>query len=145
MTAAQATAPARLAGELRGSVMRFTRRLRRERPDSGLTLTQLSALASLELAGSMTPRELADSERVQPPSITRVLAVLEERGLVQRTPHPTDGRQVVLAPTERGRALIAESRRAREAWLARQLAGLTTTERGTLRDAAAILDRLAGS
>jgi len=141
----QSPTAARLAGELRGAVMRFTRRLRRERPDSGLTLTQLSALASLELAGALTPRELADSERVQPPSITRVLAVLEERGLVQRSPHPTDGRQVVLAPTAAGRALIAESRRAREAWLARRLAGLSPGERATLRDAAAILDRLAGS
>jgi DNA-binding MarR family transcriptional regulator len=93
----------------------------------------------------MTPRELADAERVQPPSMTRIVAVLEERGLVQRSAHPTDRRQVILSPTETGAALIRENRRLREAWLARQLAALTPSERATLRDAAQILDRLAGT
>jgi DNA-binding MarR family transcriptional regulator len=136
---------AELAATLRGTVMRFTRRLRRERPDNGLTLTQLSALASLYTAGAMTPRELAESERVQPPSMTRVVAVLEERGLVLRSAHPTDGRQAILAATDAGAALIRENRRVREAWLARQLAALTPAERATLRDAAAILDRMAST
>ena len=137
--------PTELAATLRGAVMRFNRRLRRERPDSGLTLTQLSALASLYTAGAMTPRELADSERVQPPSMTRIVAALEERGLVQRSAHPTDRRQVILAPTEAGAGIIRESRRVREAWLAKQLAGLTPAERATLREAAGILDRMASS
>jgi DNA-binding MarR family transcriptional regulator len=137
--------PTELAATLRGAVMRFNRRLRRERPDSGLTLTQLSALASLYTAGAMTPRELADSERVQPPSMTRIVAALEERGLVQRSAHPTDRRQVILAPTEAGAGIIRESRRVREAWLAKQLAGLTPAERAILREAAGILDRMASS
>jgi DNA-binding MarR family transcriptional regulator len=134
-----------LAAALRGTVMRFTRRLRRERPDNGLTLTQLSALASLHNAGAMTPRELADTERMQPPSMTRVVAALEERGLVQRSAHPTDGRQVILSPSAAGSGLIRENRRVREAWLARQLAALTPAERATLREAVDILDRMAGT
>jgi DNA-binding MarR family transcriptional regulator len=135
-----------LAGELRGAVMRFSRRLRRERPEyAELSVSHLSALASLGKAGALSPRELADTERVQPPSMTRIVSRLEELGLVQRTPHPTDGRQVVLAATPAGRELLDESRRLREAWLARQLFALTPAERATLRDAAVLLDRLAAS
>jgi len=135
--------PTELAATLRGAVMRFNRRLRRERPDNGLTLTQLSALASLYTAGAMTPRELADSERVQPPSMTRIVAALEAQGLLLRSAHPTDRRQVILSTTDAGAALIKENRRIREAWLAKQLARLTPAERATLREAAAILDRMA--
>jgi DNA-binding MarR family transcriptional regulator len=138
--------PLDLAGELRGAVVRFSRRLRRERPDyRDLSLSHLSALGSLDKAGALTPRELALVERVQPPSMTRIVARLEERGLVDRTRHATDGRQVVLALTAAGRELVAESRRAREAWLAGRLGTLTDAERATLREAAALLDRLAGS
>jgi DNA-binding MarR family transcriptional regulator len=64
---------------------------------------------------------------------------------VDRTPHATDGRQVVLALSAAGRDLVAESRRLREAWLAERLAALTDAERATLQDAAALLDRLAAS
>jgi DNA-binding MarR family transcriptional regulator len=137
--------PTELAATLRGAVMRFNRRLRRERPDNGLTLTQLSALASLYTAGAMTPRELADSERVQPPSMTRIVAALEAQGLLLRSAHPTDRRQMILSTTDAGAALIKENRRIREAWLAKQLARLTPAERATLREAAAILDRMASA
>ena len=131
-----------LAPVMRDVITRFNRRLRKVRPIGELTINQLSALTSLELAGALTPRELADAERVQPPTMTKIVAKLEERGLVQRTPHPTDGRQVILAASEAGRAIVAEDRRAREAWLARRLAALTPEERETLQKAAEILDRL---
>lgn len=134
-----------LAAQLRGAVMRFHRRLRRERADTDLTLTQGSALTAVEHAGTMTPRDLAAAEGVRPPSMTKVIAALEERGLLNRAPHPTDGRQAVLSLTLAGAALIRENRRLREAWLARQLATLTPAERATLREATAILDRLAGT
>ncbi len=134
-----------LAAQLRGAVTRFHRRLRRERADTDLTLTQGSALTAVEQAGTMTPRGLAAAEGVRPPSMTKVIAALEERGLLHRAAHPTDGRQVILSLTPAGDALLRENRRLREAWLARQLATLTPAERGTLRDAAAILDRLAGT
>jgi DNA-binding MarR family transcriptional regulator len=134
--------PTQLAPILRDGITRFNRRLRQTRPVGELTITQLSALTSLELAGALTPRELADTERVQPPTMTRIVAKLEERGLVQRTPHPTDGRQVILAATEAGRAVVAEHRRAREAWLAQRLATLSPEERDILHRASELLDRL---
>lgn len=133
---------AQLAAALRDSITRLNRRLRQARPIGDLTITQLSALTSLELNGALTPRELADIERVQPPTLTKIVAKLEERGLIQRTPHPTDGRQVILAATESGRAVIVEHRRARDEWLARQLAALTPDERETLGKAAEILGRI---
>jgi DNA-binding MarR family transcriptional regulator len=71
------------------------------------------------------------------------VAALEGRGLVQRTPHPTDGRQVILAPTGQGRQIVVADRRARDAWLAQRLAELTGEERETLRRAAELLARIA--
>src|SRR6266853_3187298 len=96
-----------LATALRISVSRLARRLRVERAAAGLgepdlSETQLAALATLERHGAMTPGELAEHEKVQPPSMTRVIAVLEERSLVLRAPHLTDRRQVVLTVTEEG-------------------------------------------
>ncbi|MFC4910773.1 MarR family transcriptional regulator [Actinomadura gamaensis] len=140
-----------LAEELRISVARLSRRLRTlrpARPDDTrppLTLTQFAALAALARHGTMTPRELADHEKVQPPSMTRVIAFLEDQGLLARTPHPTDGRQAVLAPTEAGKALLAEERRRKEQWLARRLADLTEEEREILHRAAPVLDKLSRS
>src|SRR5256714_7916887 len=95
-------ANAQLAAALRDAITRLNRRLRQARPMGDLTMTQLSALTSLELAGALTPRELAEVERVQPPTLTRIVAKLEERGLVVRSPHPTDGRQVILGASETG-------------------------------------------
>jgi DNA-binding MarR family transcriptional regulator len=137
------TTPAALAGMLGDAIGRFNRRLRQARPVGELTQNQISVLTSLDLAGALTPRELADAERVQPPTMTKVLAKLEERGLVQRTPHPTDGRQVLLSATGEGRAVIAEQRRVKDEWLTRTLAGLPAQERDTLRQAAEILGRIA--
>src|SRR5438477_9458976 len=131
-----------LAEQLRVAIARLTRRLRQTRPVGELTQNQISVLTSLELAGALTPRELAEAERVAPPTMTKVLAKLEERGLLQRTPHPTDGRQVILSATEAGRAVIAETKRARDEWLARRLSTLTAEERDTLKRAADILGRL---
>lgn len=135
-------ANAQLAATLRDAITRLNRRLRQARPMGDLTMTQLSALTSLELSGALTPRELAEAERVQPPTLTRIVAKLEERGLVQRSPHPTDGRQVILGASETGRAVVAENRRARDEWLATRLGELTQDERDTLGRAAEILGRL---
>ena len=135
--------PAQLAPQLRDAITRLNRRVRQARPVGDLTVTQLSALTSLNLAGALTPRELADVERVQPPTMTKIVAKLEERGLVQRTPHPTDGRQVILAATEGGRAVLDQFERSRNEWLATRLAALTEDERETLRRAAEILQGIA--
>jgi len=133
---------AELASTLRVSVMRLTRRLRAERSDDGLSLTQLATLGTLERHGPLTPRELAAHEKVQPPSMTRILAGLEDRGLIERTPHDTDGRQHVVTLTRAARNLIRDDRRRREAWLARRLAELSPEDREVLRAAAAVMDRL---
>src|SRR6476661_2362375 len=145
MVMAERAEPTQLATLLRDAITRLNRRVRQTRPVGDLTVTQLSALTSLRLAGALTPRELADTERVQPPTMTKIVAKLEERGLVRRTPHPTDGRQVILAATESGRAVILEHRRARDEWLAKQLAALTPEERETLGKAAEILGRIGRS
>jgi DNA-binding MarR family transcriptional regulator len=136
------TRTAELASSLRVSVMRLSRRMRAERADSDLTLTQLAALGSLDRHGPLTPRELADHEKVQPPSMTRVLAALEERGLIDRTPHETDGRQHRVSLTTGATDLLREDRRRRDAWLACRLAELTPEEREVLRAAAPVIERL---
>lgn len=135
---------AALAHDLRLAVTRFNRRLRSQRVDTSVTLTHLSALSTLKRHGPMSAGELAAHERVQPPSMTKVVVRLEERGLVTRTPHPTDGRQVVLGVTAKAVEMLAAESRAREAWLTERLQSLSGAEREVLRDAAAIMDRLAG-
>ena len=134
---------AALAHELRLAVMRFSRRLRNQRVDTSVTLTHLAALSTLKRHGAMSPGELAAHERVQPPSMTRVVVALEAKGLVTRTPHPTDGRQVVIDLTPAAEDLINEEVRAREAWLSSQLQQLTAEERAVLREASLIMDKLA--
>jgi DNA-binding MarR family transcriptional regulator len=134
-----------LASSLRLAVMRLARRMRSERPDDSLTLTQLAALSTLERHGPLTPRELAAAERVSPPSLTRIASSLEAAGLATRTDHPSDGRQVLLAASPAGIALLREDRRRREAWLAQRLRELDPAEREVLRRAAAVLDKLAGA
>jgi DNA-binding MarR family transcriptional regulator len=148
MTIPQSRSDAGLATSLRISVSRLARRMRAERAAQGLqpelSDSQLAALAALEKR-TMTPGELAEYEKVQPPSITRVIASLEERGLIQRMPHPSDRRQVVLTVTDQGRDVVRQVRQLREAWLARRLRDLTPEERAALRDAVPILEKLSQS
>ena len=148
-TPQQTRSDAGLATALRISVSRLARRLRAERLakglEPGLSDTQLAALASLERHSAMTPGELADHEKVQPPSMTRVIAALEELGLVMRAPHATDRRQVVLTVTDRGREVVQQTRRLREEWLAKRLRELTPEERAALRAAAPVLEKLSQS
>jgi DNA-binding MarR family transcriptional regulator len=151
MTTPQTRSDAGLASALRISVSRLARRLRAERAAHGspvlseLSDTQMGALATLERHGAMTPGELADHEKVQPPSMTRVIAVLEQRNLVTRAAHATDKRQVMLTVTDAGREAVHQSRRVREAWLDQRLRELTPEERAKLRAAAPILEKLSQS
>ena len=134
---------AALAHDLRLAVMRLSRRLRNQRVDTSVTLTHLAALSTLKRHGRMSPGELAGHERVQPPSMTRVVGALEGMGLVTRSPHPTDGRQVVIDLTPAAEDLLGAEARAREAWLSSMLQQLTAEERAVLREAAVIIDKLA--
>jgi len=150
MTLQQQRSDTGLATALRISVSRLARRLRVERlmpelAEPALSDTQLAALATLERHGAMSPGDLAEHEKVQPPSMTRVIAALVDWDLVTRAPHPTDRRQVILTVTPEGRSLVQKVRRRKEAWLARRLAELSRQERATLREAAPILEKLSQS
>lgn len=134
-----------LTSALRIAVMRLARRLRAEKSDDTLTLTQLSALASLAKWGPLSPTALAEIERVQPPSMTRVIAHLEARGLATRVAHASDRRQSVIAISPAGQERVDEDRRRSRAWLARVLAGLGEQDRAVLEAAVPLLERLAQS
>lgn len=135
-----------LATRLRLAVVRLNRRLRAQRDnESAVTLTQFAALASLHRHGPMSAGELAAKERVQPPSMTRVIAALAELGFVDRSPHPTDGRQTVVSATEAGHAFVEADISARERWLDARLAELSDEDRILLCRAAALIERMASS
>ncbi|MEU4511314.1 MarR family transcriptional regulator [Nonomuraea wenchangensis] len=131
-----------LASALRVSLTRLNRRLRRQAAAHSLTPTQFATLAAVERHSGITPGELAELEKVQPPSMTRVIAGLEERGLVARGPHPTDRRQVTVTVTEAAQKLLKEERRRKDAWLTQRLKELSPEERSILRQAAPILEKL---
>ncbi len=133
---------ARLAAALRIVLLRLSRRLRAERSDESLTLSQLSALSSLAHVGRCSPSALAELERVQPPSMTRIVAALEEHGYAARAPHESDRRQAVLDLTPAGEAVLEETRRRATAWLAGALSELGAAERATLADALPLLERI---
>jgi DNA-binding MarR family transcriptional regulator len=125
--------------------LKVARRLRAEKSDQELSDTQFSVLAVLDRNGPLTPRALADYERVQPPSMTRTLAALGERGLISRTGDPSDRRQAIVELTEPGARAVKATRLQREAWLDRRLADLHPKERAVLADASEILRRIADS
>lgn len=135
-----------LATELRFSVMRLRRRLVRERhPDNDLSLPAMAVLWALHRVGDMTVGALAAREQVRPPSMTRTVNGLADAGLVERQPHPTDGRQVVVRLTGEGSAVVHADAARRDRWLSLRLAELTPAERDVLRQAAPILQRIAAS
>lgn len=129
----------RLANDLSLAVVRLARQLRFRRPDSPVSLTQLSALATLAKEGPMTPGALATRERVRPPSMTRVIASLVELGLVARSSHPDDRRQVLVVVSPAGEDLFEAERRAGMEWLQGRLEKLTQQDRATLLAAADLM------
>ncbi len=132
-----------LSSALRISIMRLSRRLRAERDaDDDLSANALAVLGTLSRYGSMTIGDLAAAEKVQPPSMTRTIAALCEKGLVQRSSHGSDRRVVLVTLTDAAHVVITESRRRKEEWLNHRLRELTPADRQRLRDAAPILERL---
>ncbi|MUL64400.1 MarR family transcriptional regulator [Mycobacterium sp. CBMA 234] len=129
----------RLANDLSLAVVRLSRQLRFRRPDSPVSLTQLSALATLAKEGPMTPGALAIRERVRPPSMTRVIASLVDLGLVDRSAHPDDRRQVLVVVSPDGQDLYDAERRAGMEWLQERLEQLTDGDRATLLSAADLM------
>ena len=135
----------RSAAAIRRATTRLQRRLRAEGPRDGLAPAKLSVLGLLRRSGApMTPGELAAADGVQPQSMTRVLAELEEAGLVTRDRDAIDARQFRIALTEAGEATLAADMRERDAWLARaMLLELSPTERKVLALGADLMERLA--
>jgi DNA-binding MarR family transcriptional regulator len=129
--------------ELSLAIGQLLRRLRAESDPDGLTWSQTVALSRLEKAGSMTTADLARAEAVKPQSMGATLAELEGGGLVERQPHPTDGRQVLFALTDAGVEARLKRSAAKQKWLLAEMAELDPGERQTLVSAAALIKRLA--
>ena len=117
---------------------------RRMRQEAGAVLSpsQTAALATIERHGPLTPSELAERERVQRPTVTRVLARLEEAGLVDRAGDPQDRRSSLVSISDDGRALLDAARARKDAFLARRIDALEPADRAALERAAALLERM---
>jgi DNA-binding MarR family transcriptional regulator len=133
--------PLDVAARLRLAITRTARRLRQEAAP-GLSPVLTSALATLERGGPLTPSELADAERIQRPTATRIVARLEAEGLATRARDPEDGRSSLVSASPAGRDLLKRLRLRKNAYLARRLRELEPEEVATLDRAAEILERL---
>jgi DNA-binding MarR family transcriptional regulator len=131
-----------LANDLRIACQRVSRRVRFESTDE-LVPHLVSALSHLKM-GPRTPGELAELERVSPPSMTRTVNCLVEKGLVARDDNPSDGRSKLLVLTDTGRAAMNRIGAARDDWMLRQLEGLTKPDQELLRQAAVLLNQVVG-
>ena len=133
-----------LASQLRVSVVRLSRRLRSERePSNELSVGAISVLGVLIREGDLTIGQLAAHERVQPPSMTRIVSALAEQGYVDRRASTEDGRSVIVTLAAKGRETLLADRRRRDAWLAKELRTLTAEERDLLRKVVPIIEGLA--
>ena len=132
------------ASVVRRAVMGLGRRLRAERPPDSLSATKLALLGHLYRRGPTAGVALAELERIQPQSLTRVLGDLVEEGLISRRPDPDDGRRQLLEITPDGRAALTGDMQMRDAWLAKAMdSELSDAERELLRTAAKLMERLA--
>lgn len=130
-----------LAGRLRLAVARTARRLRQE-ADGGLSPSLTAALATVERHGPLTPSRLAELERIQRPTATRLVANLEQQGLVVRAGDPLDGRSFRVGLSPKGAQLLRRLRSRKNAYLAKRLRGLDEDELATLERATEILERI---
>lgn len=130
---------------LRLAVLRLSRRLRQETAGSGeVTPSQTSALVVLARHGELTLGELASIERIAPPSMTRIAARLEEKGLLERRPDTADRRVARVAISAAGSELLRLSRERGDAFVSSRLATLSEEEQELLAQAVPLLERLAG-
>jgi DNA-binding MarR family transcriptional regulator len=134
-----------IAFELNSVAIHLVRRLRQADLSLGVSAARLSALSVLVFGGPRTITELAAAEQVAQPTMTRLVAALEQEGWVARSAHPDDGRAVVIEATAAGRKLLERGRRQRVERLAAELDSLSPREQDTLARAARILRRLEGS
>jgi DNA-binding MarR family transcriptional regulator len=128
-----------LASRLRHAIARSARRLR-QAAGTDLSPSLSAALVTIERFGPLTPTELATRERVQRPTITRIVCRLEEAGLVTRAADPTDRRSALITATPAGHALLEAGRTRKDAFLSERLEALTAVDRATLERAAVLLE-----
>ncbi len=128
--------------DLTRSIGLLLRRIRKAAGDGDLSLTEAAVLKRLYSEGAATIADLARSEGMRPQSMGTTVAALEEMGLVERRPHPTDGRQVNIEITARGRAMRKSAVEAKNTWLAKAIAGLDHREQQTLFAAGKIIERM---
>jgi DNA-binding MarR family transcriptional regulator len=134
---------AAVARDLRVVFSRLRRRLREIADTHDLTPSQMSVLSRLDKDGPASASELAAAERVRPQSTAATLAVLDDHGLIRRSPDPRDGRRQVVSLTPAGRERVEGSRQAKEEWLARALQDrYSGAERRAIAEALTLLDRL---
>jgi DNA-binding MarR family transcriptional regulator len=137
------TSDPELAARLRLAITRMARRLRQEAgAGEEISPTMTAALATIARDGPLTPSALADKEGIQRPTATRVVAKLEDAGLVSRASDPADGRVSRVETTRAGRALLKRIRTRKNQYLAKRLGALDEHELATLAEAAAIIERL---
>jgi DNA-binding MarR family transcriptional regulator len=127
--------------ELLSVTGQLTRRLRAVSNTRELTWSQVAIMARLEEAGPLTTADLARAESVKPQSMGGTLAAMEEEGLVERQPHPTDGRQILYALTDDGREAKRKVSLAKREWLLAAIAQLSRAEQKTLLAAVDIIRR----
>jgi DNA-binding MarR family transcriptional regulator len=125
------------------SIGMIVRRIRAAAASHELSLTEISVMARLDRDGPATIADLARAERIKPQSMGAAVAALEELGMIERKPHPTDGRQFHIALTAKGLAVRNSSKDAKRTWLAQAISQLSDDEREILFKAGAILKRLA--
>ncbi len=128
---------------LRGAVLILARRLRHQQAGDELSPSESAVMGRIGRAGPTTPGQLAKSEHVQPPSMTRIIERLEARGFLRRDPDPSDRRQVLVSRTAAGDDFVERSRAVRTAWLTAQLEQLSPTDQQAISAAASALTRLA--
>jgi len=129
-------------GDFSQTIGRLVRHMRAAAAQHELSLTESAVLARLGRDGPATTAELARAENMRPQSMSAAVATLEERGLVERKPHPSDGRQTNIALTDKGAAVRSSTKDLKRAWLAQAITRLDDEERQLLARAGDILKRL---
>ncbi|MEP6509015.1 MAG: MarR family transcriptional regulator [Gemmatimonadales bacterium] len=142
MSTSQKTRNEDLADRLHSAAIHLLRTLRRVDDETGLTAPRLSVLSVLVFAGPRTLGQLATAEQVRPPTMTRLVAALEEDGFVGRSPDKTDGRVTIVSATKKGEAVMWLGRSRRVKSLAARLDSLTRKELSELNDAATLIERV---
>lgn len=130
---------AQLGTDLRGGILRLSRRLRAEKADDALSDGQATVLGVIAMRGEVTLSELAEFDHVTLPSMNRTVNTLESAGYLRRDPDAHDRRRVIITLTEAGAEIVLATRQRRDEWLTQRLDALTPAQRRTLADASEII------